>query len=470
MASVKKQIGKDGKISFKITVFSGVDGKGRQIRHYSTYVPEAKMTERQAEKAAQRAAFQFEEKLKAGFVADDRQTFEQYAQYVLDLKRQAGCKYRTLERYGELLERINPAIGHLKLSDIRPQHLNAFYKNLSEPGVSDRGAKARLKEKSTLPQILKERKISRKKAGEAAGVSASTISALCNGRPIEAETAIKLVHFLKVPEKDHLVITSGEAVLSSKTVAEHHRLIHTILANAERELIIPYNPADKAVPPKLEKKDPNYFQPETVTAILEALESEPLKWKCLVNLALVSGCRRGELAGLQWDKVDFDHSRIRIDTTVQYSAKRKDRVFLQSPKTKDSNRYITLPAETMEILRQYRLEYLRNKLLLGEEFHDCGFVFPRENGEPMAPDIITSWMAKFSNRHGLPHLNPHALRHTMTSLLISGGLDIVSVSKRLGHAQTSTTANIYAHMIEEQDSKSAECIADSIFRKKDKIG
>ena len=58
----------------------------------------------------------------------------------------------------------------------------------------------------------------------------------------------------------------------------------------------------------------------------------------------------------------------------------------------------------------------------------------------------------------------------MTSLLISGGLDIVSVSKRLGHAQTSTTANIYAHMIEEQDSKSAECIADSIFRKKDKIG
>ena len=76
----------------------------------------------------------------------------------------------------------------------------------------------------------------------------------CGGRTSDG---IKLVHFLKVPEKDHLVITSGEAVLSSKTIAEHHRLIHTILANAERELIIPYNPADKAVPPKLEKKDPN---------------------------------------------------------------------------------------------------------------------------------------------------------------------------------------------------------------------
>ncbi len=78
--------------------------------------------------------------------------------------------------------------------------------------------------------------------------------------------------------------------------------------------------------------------------------------------------------------------------------------------------------------------------------------------------LITAWLQKFSMKHDLPHLNPHAFRHTMASVLINSGQDIVSVSKRLGHAQTSTTLNIYAHVVAEADAKSAECLADVILR------
>lgn len=141
MANIKRLDGKTG-VSFKITVAKGRDMAGKQIRHYKTWTPERPMTERQMEKEVQRVAFEFEREIELGFQADNRQTFAEYAKYVLELKERAGDKYRTLERYGELMERIIPAIGHIKLVDLRPQHLNAFYKALGEEGVSRRADKA----------------------------------------------------------------------------------------------------------------------------------------------------------------------------------------------------------------------------------------------------------------------------------------------------------------------------------------
>ena len=74
-------------------------------------------------------------------------------------------------------------------------------------------------------------------------------------------------------------------------------------------------------------------------------------------------------------------------------------------------------------------------------------------------------LKKFAVRHGLPHINPHAFRHTMASMLYFNGVDSVSISKRLGHAQVSTTANIYAHVMEAADQQNAEILSE-IFLKK----
>ena len=82
----------------------------------------------------------------------------------------------------------------------------------------------------------------------------------------------------------------------------------------------------------------------------------------------------------------------------------------------------------------------------------------------MHPDSVTTWLARFSKRHGLPHINPHAFRHTMASMLFFNGMDAVSISKRLGHSQVSTTMDIYAHVVEEADKVSADILGD-IFLK-----
>lgn len=82
----------------------------------------------------------------------------------------------------------------------------------------------------------------------------------------------------------------------------------------------------------------------------------------------------------------------------------------------------------------------------------------------MHPDSPAHWLSDFSKRHGLPHINAHALRHSAASLLIGNDVDIVTVSKQLGHKDVSTTENIYAHLLEKNRAKAPETIADVVLR------
>ena len=82
------------------------------------------------------------------------------------------------------------------------------------------------------------------------------------------------------------------------------------------------------------------------------------------------------------------------------------------------------------------------------------------------PGTVNGWLDRFSKRHGLPHINPHAFRHTAASILIAEGVDIVTVSKMLGHANTNVTTNVYSHEIEEAKRKATECIAEVMLRRK----
>lgn len=236
-----------------------------------------------------------------------------------------------------------------------------------------------------------------------------------------------------------------------------------MLEQAVKEGLIPFNVASRTILPKLERKEVNYFQPEQVAAIREALEDEPMKWKTLVHLLLITGARRGEILGLKWDRVDFTNNQIYICNSILYSS--DIGIYESTPKTERSRRYVSLPDQTMQILRKYRAWQIEERLRLGEYYSDQGFVFAQDNGKPMHPDSVTDWLNKFSKRHGLPHINPHAFRHTMASMLYFNGVDSVSISKRLGHAQVSTTANIYAHVMEEADKKSADILADVFLKK-----
>lgn len=460
MATNETITGKTG-VSYRITVSGGFDTAGKRIRHRMTYKPEPGMTARQTEKAVQRAAADFERSIEQGYALDNRQTFAEYADYVLDLKERDGTKAKTLDRYKELMIRINQAIGHLKLADIRPQHLNSFYKNLSEPGIREGGGSATAK--IDLAAWLKANKKSRVGIADAAGVAASTVSTAARGNQIQEAKAQAIAQAMGKKLGEVFTVEQNMESLADRTVLAYHRLISIILSQAEKEMLVPYNAAAKATPPKAAKKAPNYFQPETISEILKALEAEPLKWQLITHLLLVTGCRRGEIMGLKWEKVDFENSRVKIDLALIVSPSKG--VYESTTKTSDV-RYLTLPAETMSLLRQHKREQLRLQLANGDRWISSGYVFTQDNGDRMNPDSITAWLNDFSARHGLPHINPHAFRHTVASVLLANGTDIVTVSKQLGHASVNTTENFYSHIIEENKAKASECIADVLLRKK----
>ena len=460
MAHIEKIEGKRG-TSYRFIVSAGFDSNGKRVTHRMTWKPPQGMTPRQIEKAVQRAAVDFERSIEQGYSLDNKQTFAEYAAYVLDLKERTGVRPTTLDRYRELLGRINTAIGHIKLADLRPQHLNAFYKNLGEPGLRVGGGSATAK--IDLAKWLKENKKSRASIAEAAGISAATVGIAVKGEPIREDKAEAIAKAMGKKVVEVFKVEKNTDPLSDKTVLEHHRLISTILTQAEKEMLVPYNAAAKATPPKVEKHDPNYFQPEDIAAILKALDTEPLKWQLITHLMIVTGCRRGEIMGLQWEKVDFENNRVKIDKAL-VSTKSKG-TYLGNTKTSDI-RYLNLPAETMGLLKQHKRDQLRLQLANGDRWQHTGFVFTTDDCSNMNPDSITGWLHDFSRRHNLPHINPHAFRHTEASVLIANGTDEVTLAKQLGHASVNTTENFYSHIIEENKAKATECIADVLLRKK----
>ena len=464
MANIQERRDKSGKlISFSIRVHRGRGSDGKQLKPWTaTFDVSPTWTEKSAKKKAEAFAATFEKARREGTTTDSRLKFSDYTNYVLELKEQRNqIKHSTLVRYRELTTRIFPEIGHIKLRDLRVDHLNSLYTKLGEQG----GKKtiSRAKALVDLTPALKAQKLNQAKISKLTGLSSSTISDAVHGRSVSLDTAEKIAGAMGAKVENLFQVTQETSALSAKTVIEHHRLISTVLEQAVKEGLIPFNLAAKATLPKMEKKAVNYFQPIEIEAIREALETEPLKWKALVHLFLISGARRGEILGLKWSAVDYEHNRIHIENSILYTADRG--IYEDSPKTETSIRWISLPAETMQLLRQWQIRQTEDRLRLGELYHNQGFVFCQDNGLPMHPDTATGWMKSFSERHNLPHINPHAFRHTMASMLYYSHVDTISISRRLGHAQPSTTSNIYAHVIADADQKNAEILAD-IFLKK----
>lgn len=119
--------------------------------------------------------------------------------------------------------------------------------------------------------------------------------------------------YIKLAQKGQNKKT-GEG-LSPKTIVEHHRLIHSIFAQAMKEGLVKFNPAETASPPSVKKKEASFFEAEDVERIMKCLEQEPLKWRCITLLMIATGARRGEIMGLKWSAIDFKKMRSRFAQT-----------------------------------------------------------------------------------------------------------------------------------------------------------
>lgn len=247
--------------------------------------------------------------------------------------------------------------------------------------------------------------------------------------------------------------------LSPQTIKHYHRCISAILAAATKKQIIPRNVASREFmdAPVTTKKEPAHLDDEQARRFVSLLFDEPdTRKKAAFLLLIYSGCRIGELTGLEWPDCDFVNHTISIKRSSQFCSGRG--VFTKTPKNETSARTIKLPVTAFSILSEYRKWYSEQKLMLGSQWVDSNRLFIQWNGKPITPTTLNKWLNEFVEKHGLPHITPHGLRHTNISLLIAHGVDLVTVAHKAGHSRTSTTSDIYAHVIQSADERASQVL------------
>lgn len=408
MASIRKRGN-----SYQITVSNGRRTDGSQIVETATFAPDPKRTEKQNQKALEKFVFEFEEKVKSGkFLDGEKITFQAFSDTWLSDYALQHLEPTTIDIYKKLLRvHIIPAIGNLKLARIQPAHLNKLYN-----------------------AMLLERK---------------------DGR---------------------------EGGYSPTTIKRVHALISSILNTAVKWNVVLENPCERVSPPKQTRDADNiqFFTLEQTGVFLAAVDAAlaagriHTQHKIFFHLALFCGLRRGELVALTWS--DFDFNRCTVSITKSTGLV-DGKPFTKAPKNKTSVRTVSVPESVMLLVRNYQREQYRLRLSLGSYWKGNNYVFIQADGKQMYPSTPYSVFKDVIHRHNqmasdaelLPDIPLHGLRHTSATLLISQNVDIRTVSGRLGHAQTSTTMNIYSHQLQSMDEKAAGTLENLLNPVKSKI-
>jgi len=427
MASIEERNG-----SYRIIVSCGRDIYGKKIRETATFVPDPGLTPKKQQKALEEFAQQFEAQVKSGMAMDGRKiTLKEFTDRWLEEYAAQKLQPGTVEKYkAELNDKILPALGHLKLSELRPHNLNSFFVAMTKDGSRKDGkaggyskgsiAKTRNVLSSVLRTATEWEIIDRNPLDRVRTQAEDTAEKLKFFTPEQAAT------FLEYIEKPYTVKTKG----------------HKRLDDTGKEYTVGDYESAKEIPEQL---------------------------RVLFILAIYAGLRKGELLALEWSDIDFKADTISVSKAVAVVAGQQ---VTKSPKTKNSYRVVSIPSFLTQRLRALRAARLKYRLSLGDYWQGAEWVFIQDNGKQMSYSTPYSAFRDAISRYNdgkpaadqLPMIPFHGLRHTSATLLIASKQDVRTVSSRLGHAQASTTMNIYAHALQNADRNAATALEDMLVK------
>ena len=234
----------------------------------------------------------------------------------------------------------------------------------------------------------------------------------------------------------------GNPGLSSTTVRSLHLMLHNAFERAVKERLIPRNPTEDCIAPKIQKFEMQILQPEHIKEYLNAANARGLL--PMFYLELVSGLRKGELVALQWS--DLDEANCTISVSKQASWDTEHQLILSRPKTGNSIREVSIPQDAVELLKQEHAKHPDNP-----------WMFPSgRTGEMYHPDSVVTLHKRILKDAGLEHIRFHDLRHTFATLALQNGVDVKTVSSMLGHYDAGFTLRTYTHVTRQMQQKAAE--------------
>lgn len=232
-------------------------------------------------------------------------------------------------------------------------------------------------------------------------------------------------------------------------------IVKSILDYALRLDMIKSNPMLYVIKPKrqatISDKHNNYYNKDELKKFLDVAKDTSLKKYALFRLLSYSGMRAGECLALAWHDLDYKNNTIAINKTL---ARIKDKLVIQTPKTKASNRVISLDTETIQVLKMWQLEQRKQLLKLGiNSMNKHQLIFSNGNNEYIYSGTVRKSIKILAKKAGIHSITTHGFRHTHATLLFASGMDIKQVQARLGHSNVQTTLNIYTHAIQDKQDK-----------------
>ncbi len=249
---------------------------------------------------------------------------------------------------------------------------------------------------------------------------------LCKLRPIALENMLQELR----------TRVSREKTIQEATVQKYLTVVSAVLSDAKRNEIIQKNPARMIDLPMTEQRIQKIPTPEEAQEILSMLNEEPFVYRVFFFLAIYTGCRRGELAGLRWKDFSLDDKGGAI-LTVQRSRSVVVGQGVTEGRTKNGRaRQLYIEPEVMDILAALRYEQRRAS----------DYLFTNEEGNPIHPDTFTKRLRRLYDAYGFPkEFHLHTLRHFFVTSMLHNGVDKQTVAELAGHGDTGFLERTYCH-------------------------
>lgn len=419
MAIIKRQ-GKKG-TTYKFSVFVGYDQDGKQICKYKTYVPKNTAPSK-IEKEVAAAYAQFEKEVKSGTYFDEDISFSDFYKSWVETYGMKQLTPGELENHERNISRIFlPVLGFIPLNQIKGIHIQKVINDLENKGLKPK----------TIQKYFSELSSVFTRAYKLELIADNP----CRRVTLPRNEKENEIHAFTVPQAERFLQACEDGIII------HH-------------------------PEKIRKNG------RILPAYDEKIEV-PLQFRVFFTLAIFSGFRRGEMIALTWKDIDFRKGLIRINKATS-SAKSMHGQYEKDPKTKAGVRTIMLPEVCFDLLKQWKNEQKEIACSLGDAWQGKKepserHIFIQADGSQMHlqtpnrkfTDLLKAYNAAVPKSEQLPKIHLHDLRHTSASILISAGVDVATVARRLGHSKISVTLNTYTHAMPDIDETASAALENA---------
>lgn len=474
MAYSKITTNKRGVLQAKIQAYGLDPATGKSKLYVKTIHNVDGLSEAKFKKYVTKAEIEFEESIKLtgktsaldGVVSDGVLTFTQLVkEWKATVLQNLSKSYysRICDTEGKFTEfLVEHHLADKPISAITVRHVQLFLNSFCS---GERTATNLAKLKNPLPDSINFREMIRKKI-----INANSLYRLKHLEGgVNISTAKNICKYCHIKFDDYFEQIFKVREYSAETIKGHRRILRTIFNEAVRYEWITKNPVCKtkvgastsscniSLKPVEEKEVFSLTEVKQFLKLLDELPEDLIYRRVTLKFMVLTGVRTAELHGLRWSDFDFDkrivHIRRNRLATDGFGIYEKD------PKSRTSKRDIPLPAELLDDLRKY-MDWFR---LADDEFDsklDEYYFSVNIFREPEGTSSTGQWLAKFEKKHGLKRVSPHGLRHTYCSILLAQNVPIQTVSKYLGHSDSTITLEVYSHFIPDTQERVTDALSN----------